>query len=357
MIIMRHRAFGLMTTAVLALGASVHGQEDRAAPDDADFMKPTSLGIRLTPELAGAMSKRFVQEMVIQYELGSDQAEVITGLMTRSIMRFAHQNEKTGQQMIEFMMTTMLENDNRFSKEAAQEFARMSRPLIPNLQEFFTKLGADIGQEMSLGQRMKFTADMAAAAAGITIFEARMKRWEEGKIGPNANPFWDPADKDPSLAHEVVVEDPNEHPSHRRARLEVERWTEWELRLDDQWGEYIKQAAQYYEFDEAQNSAAESILKQCRERAAAIKTPEWMAMMKQNRIAKRLARMSEADLRQGPVVFALDRDYNRYRKPLLDLDEEFKKRIDEIPDSKQRAAAQRTARKFLADRGMKQPPI
>lgn len=353
----RHFALVLLSTLMPVQVGSALGQAPPSANEDEAFMKPTSLGVRLTPELASAMSKRFVQEMVTRYELDAGQAETITGLMTRQIMKFAHENEKTGQQMIEYMFATMVENDGRFTKDAAQKFAQMSKPLIPNLKELFTRLGADIGQEMSLGQRMKFTADMTAAAAGVTIFESRMQRWEEGKIGENANPFWDPADKDPSRLQEETPEDPNEHPSYRRARIEVERWSEWELRLDDQWDEYIKQAATFYEFEEAQKKAAEGILKQCRERAAAIRTAEWLAKTKQNRIARRLARMSGGDLREGPAIFALDRDYNRLRRPLVDLDEDFKRRIDELPDSKQRSAAQRSARRFLADRGMKDPPI
>lgn len=361
--------FGLsliLLVALLSLSSALHAQDSAGYQPGAtdqqsateDFMKPTQLGIRLTPEIVNAMSRRFVQEMTTQYDLRPDQAGAIQDVLAQRIMRFAHQNEKTSQQMIEFMMATMIENDGRFPKEKAQEFAKIAKPLVPNLKELFSDIGAEVGKEMSLSQRLKFTGDMTKAAAGITIFESRMKRWEEGLVGENANPFWDPSEKDPSrIQTDEPQDDPNEHPEMRRARTEVERWTIWELNIDDEWPEYIKRAGEYYEFDEKQVAAAEGILKQSRERAAAIKTSEWTDRVKQNRIAKRLARRSRGEMREGPVVFALDQEYEKLRKPLLELDAEFKRRIDDLPDSRQRAAAREAARSMLEARGMKQPPI
>lgn len=324
--------------------------------DDDKYMRPTKLGIRLTPKMANAMSGKFVEQMISRYDLDERQAEDIRGIISRQIMRFAHENEKTNQELIEYMMATMIEYDGRFTPDAAQQFAVMAKPIVPAMKDLFTRSGAEIGKKLTVSQRLKFTGDMAGAAAGLTIFESRMKRWEEGKVGENANPFWDPADKDPAKA-EAPPPNPDEHPQHRRARMEVERWSEWEIRIDDQWADYLDRAAEFYKFDEAQRTSAEAVLKQCRERAAAIKTNEWESEIKRNRIARRLARISGADFREGPVIFNLDQEYNKLRQPLVQLDEEFKRRIDELPDSSQRAAAQQSVRKMLADRGMKQPPI
>ena len=324
-------------------------------PDPSEYMRPTELGIRLTPQIAEAMTKRFVERMSERYDLDGQQAEAIQEIMTRRIMLFSHQNEETGQQMIEFMMATMIEYDGRFTPEAGKEFARMAKPLIPNLKQLFAKMGADIGNEMTLKQRLKFTGDMTAAAAGVTVFESRMKRWEEGKIAEGANPFWDPADDDPSKA-ERAPKDPNEHPDHRRARIDAERWIEWRLRVDEDGDSYGAQAIEYYQFDEKQVASAEAILKDCKDRAARIKTKEWRQEIKENRIARALIRRADERSR-GPSIFALEAEFNRLQKPLLDLDEELKKRIDVLPDSKQRATARQTVRQMLVDRGMKEPPL
>lgn len=324
-------------------------------PDPSEYMRPTEHGIRLTPQIAEAMSKRFVQGMTSRYDLDGPQADAIQEIFTRRIMLFSHQNEKTGQEMIEFMMATMIENDGRFTPEAGKEFARMAKPLIPNLKQLFAKVGADIGKEMTLTQRLKFTGDMTAAAAGVTVFESRMKRWEEGKIPEGANPFWDPADNDPSKAV-PAPKNPDEHPDHRRARIDAERWIEWRLRVDEEWDAYVTQAIEYYQFDEKQVASAEAILKDCKDRAGRIKTKEWRQQIKENRIARELIRRAD-DRSRGPSLFALEAEFNRLQKPLFDLDEELKKRIDGLPDSKQRATARQTVRQMLVDRGMKEPPL
>lgn len=329
--------------------------EAKPEPDPSEYMRPTKLGIRLTPKIAEAMSKKFVEGMTTRYELDGQQAKAVGEVLTRRIMLFSHENEESGQELIEFMMATMIENDGRFPKEAAQEFARKAMPMVPKFRELFTKMGADIGREMSLKQRLKFTGDMTAAAAGVTIFESRMKRWEEGKIGDNANPFWDPADNDPSKT-QPTPQDPNEHPAHRQARIDAERWIEWRLRVDQDWDAYVTQAIAYYQFDEKQVTAANAILKDCKERAAAIKSKDWQDRIKDNRIARELIRRAD-DQSRGPSIFALEAEFNRLQKPLLDLDEELKKRIDGLPDSKQRATAKQTVRQMLVDRGMKEPPL
>lgn len=354
-------AIGFMASPALhaqdapATGEETAGKEEGAA---SRFMKPTSLGLRMTPEIAQAMSKKIVQNMTEEYELDPDQAASIDLVFRERLMRFSHENEKTGQQMIEFMMATMIENDGRFPKEKAQEFAKMAKPLLPNLKQLISDIGADVGKEMSISQRIKFTGDMTKAAAGVTIFETRMKRWEEGTVGENANPFWDPSEKDPSAVQsDTPKDDPNEHPEMKRARLDVERWSIWEININDEWPEYLKRATEYYQFDEKQITAADAVLKQCQERATALKSSEWLDRIKKNRIARRLTRRSRGEMREGPMAFALDQEYEKLRKPLVELDAEFKRRIDQLPDSKQRATAKEAARRMLSDRGMQEPPI
>jgi len=78
--------------------------------------------------------------------------------------------------------------------------------------------------------------------------------------------------------------------------------------------------------------------------------------VKQNRIARRLTRMSVEQFADGPWIYSLDREYRKLRQPLVDLDEELKRRIEELPTSEQRAAAREKVRQALAKRGLKQLP-
>jgi hypothetical protein len=348
-------AFAVLTAAGPSPGQPAGGPQEQGEPAE-DVQQPTEIGVRFTPQIAGAMARRFTAGMQSKYELDEAQAGEIERLMQRQLLGFARKNAAAGRDMIELMMATMIAHDGRFPPEEAREFARLAEPFVPRLREFFTESSSEIGKRMSLGQRLKFTADVAVAATGLTVFESRMKRWKEGKVGDFANPFFDPADRDPARAEATPV-DPREHADHRRARVDVELRTDRDLRIEEEWEKYLEQAVAYYGLDEAQQAAARAVLKDCRERARQVRSPAWRASIKENRIAMRLTRMAESDFANGPWGFALDSEFQRLRKPLSDLDEEFKKRLEALPTSAQRAAAREAVRKLLAQKGLEKLPV
>lgn len=359
---------GFMLIGLLLPPSSVAGwDEDTPGPangDQADpsgmakaFMeKPTALGIRFTPAMARAISLQVTRGMEPRYELEDDQVGEIRTIFQKHLMKLAHENAESGRDLIEMMLETMIENDGRFPRETAIRFAKKMKPLIPALNEFFAQTAAEIGRTMTIKQRLKLTKDMAGMTAGMVVFENRMKRWEEGKVGNNANPFFDPADEDPAQA-QPEPEDPNEHPDHRRARREVERSWEWEVNRSRGWKRYVDQAIEYYGLDEAQSAAARAILKDCQERAKAIRTPDWRSRLKENRIAKRLSWRLGSKYGQGPWMYQLDQEYEKLMKPLKDLGEELKRRIERLPTTSQRQAARDAARKVFGERGVKLEPV
>ncbi len=347
-----------LALAVVGQRAATARAEDGDKPGETADSKEVQLpdiGVRMTPAIMSAMTYRFSEMMRTQLDLDDKQRVDVEQIMQTHMAKLVNNNAEIGREAIEMMMATMIRNDGRFPKEDAVKFAKLIKPLMPGLREYFTNTSTEIGQKLNFKQRLEFGTQMGVVMGGLSMFEKRMDRWEEGKVSDNANPFWDPGDRDPDAAETPA--DPNEHPDHRRARLEVERWTSWELRIDDGWDEYLKRASDHYEFDETQKTSGENVLKQCKERAAAIKSPEWHEKIKKNRIARRLTRRANDIIGDGPVGFNLERDYNKLRQPLLDLDEEFKRRIDELPTSKQREAAKQKARKFLVEHGMEQPPV
>ncbi|MBK8267828.1 MAG: hypothetical protein IPK83_05800 [Planctomycetes bacterium] len=342
-------AFAFTMMAAMSGSAALNAQESRnEAKSPSDEIQLPDIGIRMTPGLLKAISNRFAVEMKSNLDLDDQQTTDIEGIITQHLGKLANDNAVVGRDAIEKMMETMILNDGRFPKEEAVKFAKSIKPLLPAVRQYFTDTSTEIGKKLNFQQRLKFSAQMGAVMSGFSVFEQRMAKWEDGKVNDNANPFWDGNNNESENAGEPV--DPNEHPDHRRARQDVERWVDWELRIDDQWDDYLKKASSFYEFDDAQKSSGENVMKQCKDRAALIKTPEWREKAKQNRIAKRLARRAGNDMGEGPIAFALDREYNKLRQPLQDLDAEFKRRVDELPTSKQRQAAKQKVRKFLAER-------
>ncbi len=331
-------------------------QDEKKTKASGFEMKPTELGVRFTPGMAKAMSKQFAKGMKGRYNLNDEQVESIRGILAKRMMRVVTENSETGRDIIETMMEVMIENDGQFPKDAAMDFAKLAKPIFPALKKFFADTSGEISAELTIKQRLKFTGDVAAATAGLIVFEDRMKRWEEGKVGDGANPFYDPADKDPAAASQPS--DPDESPEHRQARQGVKQWMEWQFNVEERWGRYVEFAIEFYDLDEAQTNAVNAILEECLERAAAIKTPEWNAKVTDNRIAQRLSwRAGGQMFSRGPWMFMLESEFEKLKKPLDDLELELKRRLSAIPNSTQRAKAMESVRKVLADKGLDRLPI
>ncbi len=361
------RFWGVLLACAVASPPSALPAQDRAEDVVADKpaadrgnwagLRPTELGVRFTPAMAKGISAAFVREMSREYELNETQSEAIREIIATRLMKTIQKNARAGRDSIELMMETVIAHEGRFPKEEAQKFATTVKPLIPAFQELCIDASAEIGKKLSVTQRLKFTADMAKATAGLAIFENRMKRWEEGKVSDGANPFWDPADENPEAASQPDA-DPDEPPEHRRARQQVEGYMRWQVDLDEQWENYLNQAQSYFGFDEPQVNACQAILKDCRDRVKAVKTPPWRDAVKENRIAWQLTwQAGGTTFAQGPWMHQLDAAYEKLLKPVRDLDEELKRRIDAIPTSVQRAKAMERARKAFAEKGLDKLPV
>jgi hypothetical protein len=356
---MKRRGCFFLAAAMICAIHPVRGsaQESAAAETpEPEEIKATEIGVRFTPEMAEAIAKRSIAQMTPRYDLDEKQAEEMQGIIQRRLMKFAQENAALNRDMLELTISTMIEHQRRFPKEEAKKFAEMALKFTPKFKDLITHTSAEIGMKMNVTQRLKYTADVGIFAAGFVIFENRMKRWDEGKIGDYANPFFDPADKDPSKA-ESEPRDPNESEEHRKARKEVEAWLTWQMNPDERWQEYLDRTALYYGFTDAQKTSAASILKECRERAKTIKTPEWQAAVKENRVIRELSQGAPDEVSRGPWMMAIEDAYERLMKPMEDLNNEFRRRLNDLPDSTQRAMARENVRKTLAKKGVKQLPV
>jgi len=320
--------------------------------DEKIEMKATEFGIRFTPELANAMSKQFVRAMKDRYSLDEGQADELRPVIAQELMRVAQRTQKNGRDVIENMVALMVENDGRIPKENQTEFAMSMKPILPEIKDFFKRTAGQVGQRMTVSQRLKFTGDMAGVTAGFGILESRMKKWEEGKHSDFGNPFFDPADREGKEAT-TEPEDPTENPEHRRARQNVERWIDFQINLDREWEEYVKRAIDFYKLNESQSASARAILKDMQDRAKAIKTDAWRKAIIENRIARQMSYREGAEVSQGPWMFRLENEYEQALKPMKDLDRELKSRIESLPDSKQRETALEIIRKKLDEKGAK----
>jgi len=293
----------LSSTAVRAQNGADEAAEDAVKKPAAGAdvkMVPTEIGVRFTPAMAQALSSQFTKQII--------------------------------------------------------EFAKVAKPAVPALQEFFTRSAGEIGKRLTIKQRLKFTGDMAGVTAGLVVFENRMKRWAKGEVGMHANPFYDSGDHAEDEEGEKEPVDPDETKEHRQARQHAERMVGWQSDVESQWERYVNNAIAYYELDETQVTAARAVLKDCTERAKTLKTPAWRKKVIENRIAERLGWRLDARFNQGPWKNQLDQENEKLMRPLTELGKELRGRIDGIPTSKQKAVATEAVRKALAEKGMKRLP-
>ena len=339
--------------AFRADGSESAKESETKSPEQYD--RPTSLGIRFTPAIARALTSRMTEQMQQRYELEDDQVEKIRAAVTENLMELAHENEAMGQDLIENMMASMISNEGSFKKEDAVEFGEKMSPFIPKLRGFFTESAKDIGKVMTLKQRLRYTADMTALTAGLTMFEKRMNNWRDGNVKEGANPFFDAPGADEEAGDPNA--DPNESKEMRRARQGVERSMRWQINYQQDWERYVTNASVYYDLDEEQQNAANGILDDCKTKAERIQTDDWWGRVKKNRIAARLNRSLDSKFSQGPIDFQLDQAFEKMKTPLEDITVELKRRIDKLPTTRQRLQARRKVEKLMQEKGLDSLPL
>lgn len=324
-------------------------------------MRPTDTGLRFTPGMARAIAFQFTRQMKWRYELSDDQTQSIEEALGRQIMKLARDTDSPGyRDAIELMMETMIRHDGRLPAEEAKEFARRFKPALPHLDRFFEESAKQVSSRMNMSQRLKFTADSAPVLMGFKYFRGQIEQWERGEVAP-MNRFG-PAGRnqldDPS--RESAVEDPAAaaaaEPEPERVRVRRQSDNELTFALEAQlgeWREYVSQATAYYRFTDEQKKAAQGILKDSLDRATAIRTPAWLEKLRENRY-RRVAtnRLGPDVTAAGPWMSQLMRERAELLKPIDDLFEELKLRIDALPTSEQREAARERIRQAYAKAGL-----
>lgn len=327
---------------------------DRAPPaaDDESLWKPTDLGLRFTPEMARAIAGRMAEQMTPRYELSSEQSDRIADVMARQLMKLAHDSQQSGRDAIELLMATTIEHDGMLPPEQAIEFAEKLRPVIPRLEKFFNDSAKQIAAQMPFRQRLKFTGDFAAVTAGFNLFKGRMESWQRGEVDRMVNPFFDPPGASSRPAGERPAASPQLDRAEQRAERRIAMYRE-ELKRD--WDRYVEMAIEYYGLDERQVASAKSILDETRQRAGSVQTESWERDVRDNRIRQYLCYELGPRFSGGPLAFQLEQEYERLMRPVEDLTSEFKRRIDALPTSEQRALARRTADDKYAELGAGRP--
>ena len=161
--------------ALAAAAATPAGGAEGDAPRDQEVMRPTELGLRMTPRVARGLARNWVCELAGMKMFGSgedekkidltdEQRSRMADAAARRLMQMAHENGKAGQQFLEGLFESMLlSGDDKIRREHATEFAKRAQPMVPLAREFMKGFSEDCRPML----RPAFTTPISPAAAAF----------------------------------------------------------------------------------------------------------------------------------------------------------------------------------------------
>ncbi len=343
----------LQAGLVLALVVSASAQPAAPAPAGGDPMaRPTQAGFRITPEMARVFARAYAQHLTGQLGLDKDKADEATEKIARRVMQMMHQIDGPGQELIERIMEETFSAAARGEHSAmppgfGKEFAERLLPLMPAIREMARGALQDIRPMLPLKQQLKLAGEAMAFNKGLDAFEERMRQWASGQADTTQNPFED-------ANQEVKLDEQGQSSDLKRAREQARSAMDREP--NQGWEKYVKDAKEFYGFDASQSATADSILRECLERADRVRTDQqWQAQYYRNRLWQQM-------------VFRLPNGWNHPLRPLLEqehrdlnagfklIEEDLKARIDRIPTPTQRRAVEEKIEALLAEKGIELTP-
>jgi hypothetical protein len=324
------------------------------APDPQDPMShPTEYGFRLTPGMARLFARQFAEHGLINhYEMDKSKTDEVTEKVARRLMQMFHQIDGPGQELIERFMEEQLNAQARgergfVAKAFSKEFADRVRPLLPSIRELGKGVAQDIRPMLPLKQQLKMAGEMAGFNAGIDAFDQMMEQWSNGQADNTGDPFNSP-DK------EVKLDEQGQSDALKRARQQAQ--ADIDKGMKDEWERYVKDAKEFYGFDAPQKATADSILRECLERANAIASDSsWQARYYRDRLWQNMI-MRLPNGWNHPLRRLMEQDQEDLKTQFKAIEEELKNRIDRIPTETQRRAADQRVQSLLAEKGFQDQP-
>ena len=299
------------------------------------------------------MAGTFVNDVAVaRYKLDEDKVEDARELVAHRLMEMAHQlDEKDYHVALEHMVSEFLqaEIDARLVGGSPGVKVRSGRamgeamlPTVPLVRELITGVAQDIRPMLAPAQQLKFAGELMAFNTGLDVFADTMKRWSAGEVRPFENPFtgsdWG-MKKDES--------------GHTRAYTNAERFADRDVERGEwsTWQKYVEDAKVFYDLDESQAATADSILRECEERVAAItQSNDWHTQARRNRIWYHMLWQLQIG-GTHPLRHFLEAEYNDLMAPVRSIGDSLKERVDGIPTHIQRQQAEGRVLDLLAEKG------
>jgi len=302
--------------AVLTAAAGLHTAAFGQAPAQPD--RPSANRAPMwNPEL---MMDIYVRALTRQYNLSPDQEEYTRKLLTKRVKEFLKDHETD----LRTLMFEMLEFQQRRQlppSETAKQWSEMGKPIFRDARKAILEGNKEWHEILNESQRKRHDADMEMLERQFKIMEERLDRWGKGDIQP--------ADFTPAGSRQGQIGEP---------------WTD--AKPEDTWEMYVRMFSVRYGLDASQKETAQSVLRECRDRANAYREKhkaefeEIAAKMKELRESRSKEETTKESLQAAQKSLEQLRDRKaELEKPISEgIFSEFKQRLEQIPTKEQKAA-------------------
>ncbi|MFH0982872.1 MAG: hypothetical protein V2A79_15225 [Planctomycetota bacterium] len=300
--------FGLLA-GLPAMGADPKGEVKKAKTEVYEMWNVPS------------MIRQASDNVARRYNLNKEQAERTREKMEEGVTRFLEENEEAIWPLVrdlarQQLTGKMFDPSNPDDLAAAKRIGEAALPIVEKARQAIYQGNADWRTILSPEQKQLHDYDLQEMKG---TFEEITKNFEKYKAGdPVPNPMFPQYEPKP-----------NEPPRPPRPPSVI---TPGKQRQEDTWERYVQDFIRKYQLDPPQREAAESILREMKQRAAdhrASKAKDYEEVRK--RLNESFA--AGADLKKRA---AASRDEKQLNKPIDELFDELKGRLDKIPTAAQK---------------------
>lgn len=238
-------------------------QQPAPAPSAAPSGAPgDGAGFWPTERIVDLMMRRWADEVGQRYKLDERQRAEWGDRMSQRWTRFARENRTEMQPILSEFIEMRLEMAPP-SQEKVKAWAERAAAAFDKLKTNLNEGADELRGLLRPGQRGTFDADMLGFNMGLRFAQGKLEMWKAGQF--TEREFWDPprSVREARRNEQEGAEGQGEEEEDAAAPQDP---IEQEL---DAWQRYVERFTRLYALNEAQKSAAFSMLKELRERAIA----------------------------------------------------------------------------------------
>ncbi|MCP4249107.1 MAG: hypothetical protein GY778_18850 [bacterium] len=286
---------------------------NEAAPD----------GLWPSERMIELMIKRWAAEASTEYELTDKQHSQVEARMLDRWPRFMRENRSAVQPLVNEYIEAHLGLEPP-APEQVQDWAERALPVFDAFREQIDAGMAEVEELLTPDQRQRYGAQKIRTGSQFDAFRQRITQWKSGQYNPNE--WWEPP-AGRSAARRGGASDGKQAPPEPPDQISTEL---------DAWERFVADFVSQHRFNPGQKTAAESILKEQKDKAIAHRQRHRDEIVK---LERRLAKG------QPDAADEVSEDLQRLYGPIDELFQELERRLRLIPTESQRRAATQPADK------------